>query len=51
VQLADPRLGRLLFTGTVNTTNIDGWIGALPHVFPLQVSRFADHVVLSGTGH
>jgi transmembrane sensor len=51
VQLADPRLGRLMFTGTVNTTNIDGWIGALPHVFPLQVSRFADHVVLSSAGH
>ena len=51
VQLADPQLGRLMFTGTVNTTNIDGWIGALPHVFPLQVSRFADHVVLSSAAH
>ena len=50
VQLADPRLGELMFTGTVNTTNIDSWIGALPHVFPVQVSMFADHVVLSGTG-
>lgn len=51
VQLADPQLGRLMFTGTVNTTNIDGWIGALPHVFPVQVSRFADHVVLSGAAY
>jgi transmembrane sensor len=51
LQLADPQLGRLMFTGTVNTTNIDGWIGALPHVFPLQVSRFADHVVLSSARH
>ncbi|EIL96490.1 FecR domain-containing protein [Rhodanobacter sp. 115] len=51
VQLADPQLGQLMFTGTVNTTNIDGWIGALPHVFPLQVSRFADHVVLSSAAH
>jgi transmembrane sensor len=50
VQLADPRLGELMFTGTVNTTNIDSWVGALPHVFPVQVSTFADHVVLSGTG-
>jgi transmembrane sensor len=47
VQLADPRLGELMFTGTVNTTNIDSWVGALPHVFPVQVSTFADHVVLS----
>lgn len=51
VQLADPQLGQLMFTGTVNTTNIDGWIGALSHVFPLQVSRFADHVVLSSAAH
>lgn len=50
VQLADPRLGELLFTGTVNTTTIDSWIGALPHVFPVQVSTFADHVVLSSSG-
>lgn len=50
VQLADPQLGELMFTGTVNTTNIDSWVGALPHVFPVQVSTFADHVVLSGTG-
>jgi len=49
VQLADPQLGELMFTGTVNTTSIDSWIGALPHVFPVQVSTFADHVVLSGT--
>jgi transmembrane sensor len=47
IQLADPRLGELMFTGTVNTTTIDSWVGALPHVFPVQVSTFADHVVLS----
>jgi len=47
VQLADPRLGRLRFTGTVNTTTIDSWVDALPHVFPVQVSNFPDHVVLS----
>jgi len=51
VQLADPRLGELMFTGTVNTTTIDSWIGALPHVFPVQVSSFADHVVLSSAEH
>lgn len=50
VQLADPGLGELRFTGTVNTTNIGRWVDALPHVFPVQVSAFADHVVLSGTG-
>ncbi len=50
VQLADPRLGELMFTGTVNTTTIHSWVGALPHVFPVQVSTFADHVVLSSAG-
>lgn len=47
VQFADSQVGRLMFTGTVNTTNIDSWVGALPHIFPVQVSTFADHVVLS----
>ena len=51
IQLADPRLGALMFTGTVNTTTIDSWVGALPHVFPVQVSTFADHVVLSSAEH
>lgn len=51
IQLADPRLGELMFTGTVNITTIDSWIGALPHVFPVQVSTFADHVVLSSAEH
>jgi transmembrane sensor len=50
VQFADPRLGDLMFTGTVNTANMDSWIGALPHIFPVQVSTFPDHVVLSSAG-
>ncbi|HEX7814300.1 FecR family protein [Dyella sp.] len=47
VQIADSRLGALTFTGTVNIHTIDSWVSALPRVFPVQVSRFADHVVLS----
>lgn len=47
VQIADPRLGELTFTGTVKINTIDSWIGALPRVFPVQVSSFADHVVLT----
>jgi transmembrane sensor len=49
IQIADPRLGQLSFTGTVKINTIDSWIGALPRVFPVQVSAFADHVVLDGT--
>lgn len=51
VQFADARLGQLKFTGTVNIATIDSWVGALPHVFPVQVSSFADHVVLSSIDH
>lgn len=49
VQIADPRLGDLTFTGTVKINTIDSWIGALPRVFPVQVSSFADHVVLTSS--
>ena len=49
VQIADPRLGELTFTGTVKINTIDSWIGALPRVFPVQVSSFADHVVLTSS--
>lgn len=49
VQIADPRLGGLTFTGTVKINTIDSWIGALPRVFPVQVSSFADHVVLTSS--
>lgn len=49
VQIADPRLGELTFTGTVKVNTIDSWIGALPRVFPIQVSSFADHVVLTSS--
>jgi transmembrane sensor len=49
VQIADPRLGDLTFTGTVKINTIDSWIGALPRVFPVQVSAFADHVVLTSS--
>ncbi|MEO9080339.1 MAG: FecR domain-containing protein [Rhodanobacter sp.] len=50
IRFADPRLGELKFTGTVNTTTIGSWVGGLPHVFPVQVHTFADHVVLSSAG-
>ncbi|MEV8519072.1 FecR domain-containing protein [Dyella marensis] len=47
VQIADPRVGALTFTGTVRVDAIDRWVEALPRVFPVQVSAFGDHVVLS----
>lgn len=47
VQIADERVGALTFTGTVRVDAIDRWVEALPRVFPVQVSAFGDHVVLS----
>ena len=47
VQIADARVGQLTFTGTVRVDAIDRWVEALPRVFPVQVSAFGDHVVLS----
>ena len=47
VQIADAGVGALTFTGTVRVDAIDRWVEALPRVFPVQVSAFGDHVVLS----
>ena len=50
VQIADARVGELTFTGTVRVDAIDRWVEALPRVFPVRVSAFGDHVVLSSAG-
>jgi len=47
VHIADADLEVLTFTGTIKTDAIDQWLGALPQVFPLRVSRGADQVILS----
>ena len=50
VQADGVDLSGLSFTGTVRTDEIDGWLRALPQVFPLQV-RMGEHAVtLSGDG-
>ena len=43
-------LGGLSFTGTVRTDEIDGWLRALPQVFPLQVEMGEHAVTLSANG-
>jgi len=45
--LADARLGALAFTGTVDTTALDGWLGALPKILPLRVDVEGERVMLS----
>ena len=44
VQADGADLSGLSFTGTVRTDEIDGWLRALPQVFPLQV-RMGEHAV------
>jgi transmembrane sensor len=47
VHIADAELKALTFTGTIKTGAIDGWLQALPQIFPLQVSESGNDVVLS----
>jgi transmembrane sensor len=47
IRLADPELGRLTFTGTVEVDTIDSWVAALPRVFPVRVSSYADRLELA----
>ncbi|MBE1159214.1 FecR family protein [Dyella acidiphila] len=45
--IADSDLDKLSYTGSIRTDAIDGWLGALPQVFPLRVNKAADQVILS----
>ena len=51
VHILDSDLNALTYTGTVRADAIDSWVGALPEVFPLQVSKEADRVTLSDPAH
>ena len=47
VRIAGSGVAGLSFTGTVHADDIDGWLRALPQVFPLQVAMGASTVTLS----
>lgn len=49
VRLDGADLAGLSFTGTVHVDDIDGWLRALPQVFPLQVDMGAHVVTLSAS--
>lgn len=51
LDIADADLGKLSYTGTIRTDAIDSWVGALPEVFPLRVSKQANRVVLTDARH
>ena len=39
IEIADPRLGELRFTGTVFSSHVDSWVDGLPAIFPVQVRQ------------
>jgi transmembrane sensor len=39
IELADPRLGDLQYTGTVFPESVDDWLTSLPNIFPVRVER------------
>lgn len=45
--LADPKLGTLAFTGTVDPGALDGWLRALPKILPVRVGGEAGQVTIS----
>jgi transmembrane sensor len=47
LHIADTDLSNLSYTGSIRTDAIDSWLGALPQVFPLRVSKQANQVILS----
>lgn len=47
IHLADPALGKLTFTGTVEVDTIDSWVSALPRVFPVHVETYTDRLELT----
>ncbi|GLQ93000.1 FecR family protein [Dyella acidisoli] len=51
VHIVDADLNKLTYTGTVRTDAIDSWVGALPEVFPLRVSKETDQIMLSDARH
>lgn len=47
IELADPSLTRIRFTGTVFTDSIETWLWALPSAFPVTVRHEGDRDVIA----
>ena len=46
IELVDPQLAQLTFTGTVFTESVDDWLNAIQATFPIRVVTTDDHRVL-----
>ncbi len=47
IELTDPELGELRFTGTVFSSHVDAWVHALPAVFPVTVHQDGARIVIA----
>lgn len=50
IELADAQLAELRLTGTVVTSQVDGWLSGLESVLPVTVTTYPDRIVLSQRG-
>ncbi len=50
LRIADPAIGRLSFTGTVNLQSLDRWLSALQITFPVRVESNATGVTILPVG-
>jgi transmembrane sensor len=46
IELADPQLGELRFTGTVFSSRVEAWAQGLPAIFPLTVHQEGSQLVI-----
>jgi transmembrane sensor len=47
IELADPDLGELRFTGTVFSSGVEAWVHALPAIFPVTVHQDGARFIIS----
>jgi ferric-dicitrate binding protein FerR (iron transport regulator) len=47
IELADPELGELRFTGTVFSNGVDTWVNALPAIFPVTVRQDGARLIIA----
>jgi transmembrane sensor len=50
IELANAQLAELRLTGTVVTSQVDGWLKGLESVLPVTVTQYPDRIVLSQRG-
>ena len=47
IELADPSIGDLRFTGTVFSSRVEAWVNALPAIFPVAVHQDGARLIIT----